>query len=56
MKARLKALAPGLTPLTALEKLASQKKVDVYLPTTDGRRVHLRRYTEPDANPRLRLA
>ena len=56
MKARLKALAPGLTPRTALEKLAGLQMVDVYLPTTDGRQLLLRRYTEPDADQRLLLA
>ena len=54
--ARLKALAPGLTPRTALEKLAGLQMVDVYLPTTDGRQLLLRRYTEPDADQRLLLA
>ena len=56
MKARLKALAPGLTPRTALEKLAGLQMVDVYLPTTDGRQLLLRRYTEPDTDQRLLLA
>lgn len=56
MKARLKALAPGLTPRTVLEKLASLQMVDVHLPTTDGRQLLLRRYTEPDADQRLLLA
>jgi hypothetical protein len=56
MKARLKALAPGLTPRTVLEKLAGLQMVDVYLPTTDGRQLLLRRYTEPDADQRLLLA
>jgi len=56
MKARLKALAPGLTPRTLLEKLAGLQMVDIYLPTTDGRQLLLRRYTEPDADQRLLLA
>jgi hypothetical protein len=56
MKARLKALASGLTPRTVLEKLAGLQMVDVYLPTTDGRQLLLRRYTEPDADQRLLLA
>ena len=56
MKARLKALAPDLTPRTVLEKLAGLQMVDVYLPTTDGRQLLLRRYTEPDADQRLLLA
>ncbi len=56
IKAKLKALAPGLTPRTALEKLAGLQMVDVHLPTTDGRQLLLRRYTEPDADQRLLLA
>lgn len=56
MKARLKALAAGLTPRAVLEKLAGLQMVDVYLPTTDGRQLLLRRYTEPDADQRLLLA
>ena len=56
MKARLKVLAPGLMPRTVLEKLAGLQMVDVSLPTTDGRQLLLRRYTEPDADQRLLLA
>ena len=56
MKARLKAPARGLAPRTVLEKLAGLQMVDVYLPTTDGRQLLLRRYTEPDADQRLLLA
>ena len=56
IKAKLKALAPGLTPRTVLEKLAGLQMVDVHLPTTDGRQLPLRRYTEPDADQRLLLA
>ena len=36
-KRRLKALAPGLSPKAALEKLATIQMIDVELPTTDGR-------------------
>jgi hypothetical protein len=34
---RLRALAPGLTPRAVLQKLAAMQRVDVHLPTTDGR-------------------
>ena len=37
LKLRLKALAPGLTPRAALEKLAAMQMIDVELPTTDDR-------------------
>jgi len=56
LKARLKSLATGLTPRAVLEKLAGMQMVDVHLPTTDGRELLLRRYTEPDADQRLLLA
>jgi Transposase DDE domain len=56
LKARLKALAPGLTPRTVLEKLAGMQMVDVRLPTTDSRELLLSRHTEPDADQRLLLA
>jgi DDE family transposase len=55
LKARLKSLAPGLTPRAVLEKLAGMQMVDVHLPTTDGRELVLTRYTEPDADQRLLL-
>jgi len=50
---RLKALAPGLTPRSALEKFAAMQMVDVHIPTTDGRELNLTRYTQPE--PELRL-
>jgi hypothetical protein len=48
LKARLRPLAPGLTPRSALAKFAAIQMVDVHLPTTDGRTLILSRYTEPD--------
>ena len=48
LKARLRPLAPGLTPRSALEKFAAIQMVDVHLPTTDGRTLILSRYTEPE--------
>jgi hypothetical protein len=50
---RLHALAPGLTPRSALEKFAAVQMIDVHLPTTDGRELLLSRYTEPA--PELKL-
>ena len=55
LKYRLKALAPGLTPRAALEKLAPIQMVDVRVPTTDGRVLILPRYTQPDADQKLLL-
>lgn len=55
LKQRLRALAPGLTPRAALEKMAAMQMVDVHLPTTDGRELVLSRYTQPDADQKLLL-
>jgi hypothetical protein len=52
---RLRDLAPGLTPRSALEKLATIQMLDVYLPTTDGRTVVLTRYTNPETDVKLLL-
>lgn len=48
LKARLRPLAPGLTPRAVLERFAAIQMVDVHLPTTDGRTLILSRYTEPE--------
>jgi hypothetical protein len=48
LKQRLRSLAPGLTPRAALEKFAALQMVDVHLPTRDGRRLVLPRYTQPE--------
>jgi hypothetical protein len=56
LQQRLKALAPGLTVRSVLEKFASIQLVDVYLPTTDGRELRLPRYTEPDKEHLLLLS
>jgi hypothetical protein len=56
LKYRLKALAPGLTPRAALEKLAPMQMLEVRLPTTDGRVLILPRYTQPDADQQLLLS
>ncbi len=56
LKYRLKALAPGLTPRAALEKLTPMQMVDVRVPTTDGRVLILPRYTQPDADQKLLLS
>ncbi len=56
LKYRLKALAPGLTPRAALEKLMPMQMVDVRVPTTDGRVLILPRYTQPDSDQKLLLS
>ena len=50
---QLKALAPGLTARSALEKFAAVQMLDVHIPTTDHREVQLTRYTQPE--PELKL-
>jgi hypothetical protein len=50
---RLHALAPGLTARSALDKFAAVQMIDVHLPTTDGRKIRLTRYTHPE--PELQL-
>jgi len=52
---RLKTLAPGLTPRSALEKFGAVQMVDVHIPTTDGRELSLTRYTQPEADLKLLL-
>ena len=53
LKKRLRALAPGLTPRSAIETMAAMQMVDVQLPTTDGRTLILSRYTEPEPQQKL---
>ena len=55
LKHRLQAHAPGLTPRAVLEKLAAIQMLDVSFPTTDGRRLVLPRYTEPNPEQALLL-
>ena len=55
LKNRLQALAPGLTPKAALEKLATIQMLDVYLPTTDGRWLVMPRYTQPEPDQAILL-
>jgi len=55
LKHRLRVHAPGLTPRAVLEKLAGIQMLDVSFPTTDGRRLLMPRYTEPDAEQAILL-
>ena len=55
LKHRLRAHAPGLTPRAVLEKLAAIQMLDVCFPTTDGRRLVMPRYTEPEAEQSILL-
>jgi hypothetical protein len=53
LRAKLKPLAPGLTPRAVLDKLAAVQMLDVHFPTTDGRTLILSRYTELNADQKL---
>jgi len=56
LKGKLRSLAPGLTPRAVLDKLACIQMLDVYFPTTDGRKLRFRRYTKPQRDQALLLA
>jgi hypothetical protein len=53
LRRRLRDLAPGLTPRSALEKFGSLQMIDLHLPTTDGRKILMSRYTQPE--PELQM-
>jgi transposase len=55
LRHRLRMQAPGLTPRAVLEKLAGIQMLDVSFPTTDGRRLVMPRYTEPNPEQALLL-
>jgi len=55
LRARLRALAPGLTPRAVLDKFAAIQMLDVHFPTTDGRTLILSRYTQPEADQKILL-
>jgi transposase len=55
LRARLRALAPGLTPRAVLDKFAAMQMLDVHFPTTDGRTLILSRYTQPEADQKILL-
>jgi len=43
----------GLTARSVLEKFAAMQMIDVHLPTTDGRELHLNRTTQPEPDLQL---
>jgi len=53
LRARLKPLAPGLSPRAVLDKLAAVQMLDVHFPTTDGRTLLMSRYTELNAEQKM---
>ena len=56
LRARLRPLAPGLTPRSLLEKFAAMQMLDVHFPTTDGRELVFCRYTQPERDHKMLLA
>jgi transposase len=56
LRACLKPLAPGLTPRSVLDKFAAMQMLDVHFPTTDGRELIFRRYTQPEKDLKMLLA
>jgi transposase len=55
LKHHLTAHAPGLTPTSVMDKLATIQMIDVCIPTTDGRWLILPRYTQPDTDTKMLL-
>ena len=55
LRAQLRPLAPGLTPRSVLEKFAAIQMLDVHFPTTDGRELVFRRYTQPEKDQQMLL-
>jgi transposase len=53
---QLRPHAPGLTPRSVLDKFAAIQMLDVHFPTTDGRELVFRRYTQPEKDQKLLLA
>lgn len=50
LKNRLLIHAPGLTPASVFEKMATIQMVEVWIPMLDGRWLVLPRHTQPDAD------
>ncbi len=53
MRRGLRDLAPQLTPRSVLKTFPAVQMIDVHLPTTDGRKVILSRYPQPE--PELQI-
>jgi transposase len=55
LRQRCRARAGGLTPRSVFEQLAGIQMLDLFIPTSDGRVVKLKRYTKPEAPQQLIL-
>lgn len=56
LRGLLRRKAPGLTPRQFLDKFREMQLIDVHFPTTDGREMIFRRYTQPEKDQQLLLA
>jgi hypothetical protein len=56
LRGYLHRLAAGLTARAVLEKFATIQMVDTHLPTSDGRELVFRRYTQPEKDHKMLLA
>lgn len=56
LRGHLRKLAGGLTARAVLEKFAAIQMVDAHFPTTDGRELVFRRYTQPEKDQKILLA
>jgi hypothetical protein len=55
LREKARRLVPGLSARSVLEKFATMQMLDVHFPTTDGRELVFRRYTQPEADQKLLL-
>jgi hypothetical protein len=55
LKAKLRAVAAGLTPAKVLAKFKTMQMVDVHVATTEGRELLRSRYTRPEPEHRMLL-
>jgi transposase len=56
LRGHLRKLAGGLMTRAVLDKFAAIQMVDAHFPTTDGRELVFRRYTQPDKDQKILLA
>ena len=55
LREKARRLAPGLSARSVLETIGTLQMLDVHCPTTDGRELIFRRYTQPEADQKLLL-
>lgn len=56
LRGHLRKLAGGLTSRAVLDKFAAMQMVDAHFPTSDGRELVFRRYTQPEKDQKMLLA